>query len=133
MTHRLLLIIIATIVAVGCTFPNVVSPYKLDIPQGNAITADQVAKLKPGLTRSQVRFILGTPLLTDPFHAERWDYIYTDAKNSKLSQKKTFTVFFDQDKLSRFEGESFPAVTILPLLEESKIAVHASASATQKD
>lgn len=127
MTHRLLLIIVAAIVAVGCTFPNIVSPYKLDIPQGNAITTDQVAKLKPGLSRSQVRFILGTPLLTDPFHADRWDYIYTDSKNSKLVQKKTFTVFFEQDKLTRFEGDALPAINT------SKAAAQASATATRKD
>ena len=127
MTYRLLLIIIATLIAAGCTFPNVVSPYKLDIPQGNIITADQVAKLKPGLTRSQVRFILGTPLLTDPFHADRWDYIYTDAKNSKLSQKKTFTVFFEQDQLTRFDGESLPAVKAPLLPEGSNAAIQAPA------
>lgn len=109
MAHRLLLVIIAAVLAVGCTFPNVVSPYKLDIPQGNAITADQVAKLKPGMTRAQVRFILGSPLLADPFHTNRWDYVFTDARNSQLLQKKTFAVFFENDKLTRFEGDTLPA------------------------
>ncbi len=119
MKHRLLLIIIAAFIAAGCTFPNVVAPYKLDIPQGNAITEDMVAKLKAGMTRSQVRFILGSPLLTDPFHTDRWDYVYTDAKNSKLVQKKTFTVFFEQDKLTRFEGDVLPAAKPIEILNAS--------------
>ncbi|HSQ05349.1 MAG TPA: outer membrane protein assembly factor BamE, partial [Burkholderiales bacterium] len=63
----------------GCSrvpmLPNL-TPYKIDVQQGNYITQDMVAKLKPGMTRSQVRFILGTPLIADPFHAQRWDYLY---------------------------------------------------------
>lgn len=119
MKYRLLLIIIAAFVAAGCTFPNVVSPYKLDIPQGNAVTQDMVEQLKPGMTRAQVRFILGSPLLVDPFRTDRWDYVYTDARNSKLVEKKTFTVFFDQDKLTRFEGDALPAAKPIPVLNAS--------------
>lgn len=83
--------------------------YKLDIPQGNEVTADAVARLKPGMTRSQVKFLLGTPLLADPFHANRWDYVYRDSKAGELKDQKRFVVFFEGDKLSRFEGETLPA------------------------
>jgi len=119
MKHRLLLIIIASFIIAGCTFPNVVAPYKLDIPQGNVITEDIVAKLKLGMTRSQVRFVLGSPLLVDPFHNNRWDYVYTDAQNSKIVQKKTFTVFFEQDKLTHFEGDVLPATRKIEILNAS--------------
>ncbi|SMC26270.1 Beta-barrel assembly machine subunit BamE [Andreprevotia lacus DSM 23236] len=88
---------------------NAITPYKLDIPQGNEVTADQVTLLKVGMTRTQARFVLGTPLLTDPFHANRWDYILSNAKGGKLIEKKTFTVFFEGDTVSRWEGETLPA------------------------
>lgn len=109
MKKRLISKLLAVSLLAGCTFPNVVAPYKLDVPQGNVVTADQAAKLKVGMTRAQVRFVIGTPLLTDPFHADRWDYVYTDARNGKLLQKKTFTVYFENDRVSRFEGETLPA------------------------
>ncbi|MBS1156903.1 MAG: hypothetical protein H6R07_2827 [Proteobacteria bacterium] len=133
MAHRLLLVIIVSVLAIGCTFPNVVSPYKLDIPQGNAITADQVARLKTGMTRSQVRFILGTPLLTDPFHANRWDYVFTDARNRELLQKKTFVVFFENDRLTHFEGETLPAAKPILTLSASAPSSAASTPATRKE
>lgn len=130
MKKRLISKLLAVSLLAGCTFPNVVAPYKLDIPQGNVVTADQVAKLKIGMTRSQVRFVIGTPLLTDPFHADRWDYIYTDARNGKLQQKKTFTVYFENDRLSRFEGETLPSPK--PVLTASQpAAASRPASATK--
>ncbi|MDN0076348.1 outer membrane protein assembly factor BamE [Crenobacter sp. SG2303] len=87
----------------------------MDIPQGNAVTEDAVAKLKPGMTRAQVRFVLGTPLLTDPFHANRWDYVYEVSKGGKLLERKHLTVYFDGDKMTRYEGEVLPAErAILP-------------------
>ncbi|HCL77559.1 MAG TPA: outer membrane protein assembly factor BamE, partial [Pseudomonas sp.] len=58
----------------GCSFPGV---YKVDIQQGNVVTQDMIDQLRPGMTRSQVRFIMGSPLITDTFHASRWDYLYS--------------------------------------------------------
>lgn len=101
--------LISGLMTVGCSFPQVLSPYKLDIPQGNGITADQVEKLKVGMTRAQVRFALGTPLLTDVFHADRWDYVYSDARAGVLKDHKVFTVYFEGDALKRFGGETLPA------------------------
>ena len=102
-------LLIAALFTTACSFPQFISPYKLDIPQGNGITADQVEKLKVGMTRAQVRFILGTPLLTDPFHADRWDYVYSDARAGVLKDHKVFTVHFEGDVLKRFGGETLPA------------------------
>jgi outer membrane protein assembly factor BamE len=80
-------------------------PYKIDIQQGNYITQDMIAKLQPGMTRSQVRFALGTPLIVDPFRTDRWDYAYTLAKQGVLTEQRTVTVIFKGDVLDRIEGD----------------------------
>ncbi|WP_236822567.1 outer membrane protein assembly factor BamE [Andreprevotia sp. IGB-42] len=106
MVYRTLAPLCAALMLCAC---NALAPYKIDIPQGNEITADQAAQLKVGMSRSQARFVLGTPLLADPFHANRWDYIVSHAKGGKLMEKKTFTVHFDGDTVSRWEGNTLPA------------------------
>ncbi|WP_293763204.1 outer membrane protein assembly factor BamE [uncultured Aquitalea sp.] len=112
------LIFAAVIALSGCSSMNPlnwISPHKMEIQQGNYVTADAVAKLKPGMTRSQVRFLLGTPLLTDAFHANRWDYPYQDTKQGKLVSNKLLTVYFEGDTMVRVEGDSQPAEkAILP-------------------
>lgn len=80
-------------------------PYKLDIPQGNVLTQDMIDKLKPGMTQSQVRFILGTPLIVDPFHNDRWDYVYRLEKSGRLTESRRITVIFDQDRLKALQGD----------------------------
>ena len=86
-----------------------ISAYKMDIQQGNYVTQDMVAKLKPGMTRSQVRFILGTPLVVDMFRTNRWDYVYVYQKRGKVTEHRKFTVIFENDKLSSVEGDVVPA------------------------
>jgi outer membrane protein assembly factor BamE len=104
------LIFLATFLA-GCHFsvPNIVSPYKIDIQQGNYVTQDMVAKLKPGMSRSQVRFALGTPLVTDPFHPDRWDYVYVLEKKGQLIEQRRIVVVFKNEQLVRIEGDVVPA------------------------
>jgi outer membrane protein assembly factor BamE len=92
----------------GCStfeFPWV---YKLSIDQGNIITQEMVDKLEPGMTRSQVQFVMGSPLIADSFHENRWDYIYTllDPKGKRTEQR--LTVFFTDDKLSSLSGSIVP-------------------------
>jgi outer membrane protein assembly factor BamE len=82
--------------------------YKLDINQGNYITQDMVDKLKVGMTTSQVQSVLGTPMLADPFHADRWDYIYRYTRQDKLIESREFRVFFADQKLARWEGDEAP-------------------------
>lgn len=84
------------------------SPYRIDVQQGNALEQESVDKLKPGLTRSQVRFLLGTPLVVDPFHANRWDYVYNFRKGGKLTEERRLVLFFNGDVLARIEAEGFP-------------------------
>ena len=87
--------------------PRFVNEYKIDIQQGNVLTQDMVSQLRPGLTKDQVRFILGTPVLMDMFHASRWDYVYTLRKgNSAQVDLRKFSTFFDADgKLIRVSGD----------------------------
>jgi outer membrane protein assembly factor BamE len=76
-------------------------PYKIDVMQGNYIDDELIAMLKQDMTRSQVRFLMGTPLITDPFHPERWDYLYIDRRAGKLKEVRRLTLYFEDDKLKR--------------------------------
>lgn len=84
---------------------GVLSPYRIDVRQGNMVTQEMVAQLRPGLTKDQVRFILGTPLLTDVFHADRWDYVYRLKKGNGDTEQRHFVVYFDGGKLIRVGGD----------------------------
>lgn len=84
---------------------SVISPYKIDVRQGNYVTQEMVAQLKPGMTKDQVRFVLGTPLLTDMFHAERWDYVYRFKPGRAEAQQRRLSVFFEDGKLARVAGD----------------------------
>lgn len=84
------------------------TPYKIDIQQGNVVTQEMVQKLEPGMSRSQVRFLLGTPLITDPFHGDRWDYVYLYQKGGQAAEKRRLIVIFKDDKFVRTEGDPMP-------------------------
>jgi outer membrane protein assembly factor BamE len=86
-----------------------ITPHKIDIQQGNVVTQDMVAKLKPGMSKSQVRFALGTPLVLDPFHDNRWDYVYVQQKRGRVIEQRRIVVLFADDKLLRIEGDVVPA------------------------
>lgn len=87
---------------------GIVSPYKVDIVQGNVVTREQLAVLKPGMQRAQVRDILGTALLVSVFHADRWDYVFTLKRQGIPSQSRKVTVFFKNDVLDRTEADELP-------------------------
>lgn len=80
-----------------------ITPYRIDIVQGNAITREQLALVKLGMSRAQVREILGTPLLTDPFHAERWDYLFTIRRPGTEAQRRSIVAVFEGDVLKKLE------------------------------
>jgi len=111
LTSKLQCLVVATVVA-GCgempSVPTMVSPYRIDIQQGNVVTQEMVDKLKPGMTRSQVRFALGSPLIVDPFRTDRWDYVYTYQKQGKKLENRRIVVIFQEDKLLRVEGDVVP-------------------------
>ena len=85
-------------------FLGVVTPYRIEVVQGNVITSEQVAQAKPGLTRAQVRDVLGSPLLADPFHADRWDYVFTIRRQGAEPQLRRVVVRFKSDILESIEG-----------------------------
>ena len=79
--------------------------YKLDVQQGNLVTQESVTKLKKGMTKSEVRQLLGTPLLMDPFHGNRWDYYFSTEVRGRSHERTRFSVFFDNDKLVSVTGD----------------------------
>ncbi len=93
----------------GCSTSSITSiapePYKIDVQQGNVITQDMVARLQPGMTRAQVRFVLGSPPITDMFHTNRWDYVYRLAKSGKLAEERKLSLFFENELLARVAGD----------------------------
>lgn len=101
--HKII-ILMASLLASCSSVPSI-APYKIDIQQGNVVTQEMVSKLKPGMSKAQVRFILGTPLVTDAFHPDRWDYIYVLKKGGKLLEQRKLTVLFEGDALKRLEGD----------------------------
>ena len=88
---------------------SIVSPYRIDVVQGNVVTREQLAILKPGMQRTQVRDILGTALLTSVFHADRWDYVFTLKQQGAQPQSRKVTVFFKNDVLERTEADGLPS------------------------
>jgi outer membrane protein assembly factor BamE len=84
------------------------TPYRIDIVQGNVLTRDQVELVKPGMTRAQVREILGTPLITDLFHADRWDYLFDIRRPGSEAQRRSVVVRFEGDRLVSIEAPELP-------------------------
>jgi outer membrane protein assembly factor BamE len=85
-------------------FLGVVTPYRIDVVQGNVITSEQAALAKPGLSRAQVRDVLGSPLLADPFHVDRWDYVFTIRRQGAAPQLRRVVVRFKNDVLESFDS-----------------------------
>jgi outer membrane protein assembly factor BamE len=82
------------------------TPYRMEIQQGNYVTPEMVAQLSPGLTRDQVRFVLGTPLVSDIFHEDRWDYVFVRRRaSSQEVEYHRIAVFFQEGRLKRVEGD----------------------------
>lgn len=88
---------------------SAITPYKVEVVQGNFVSKEQVAALKPGMSRQQVREVLGTSLLSDVFHANRWDYVFTIRRQGVDPQERHLTVFFNGELLDRFEGDEMPS------------------------
>ncbi|MBI1906317.1 MAG: outer membrane protein assembly factor BamE [Rhodocyclales bacterium] len=92
----------------GCSFDKLASgiqPYRIDVRQGNYVDQEMVSQLKKGMTRDQVRFVLGTPLVVDPFRTDRWDYVYLFRPGRGEGLKRTVSVFFVADRLDHVDGD----------------------------
>jgi len=87
---------------------TMVTPYRIDIIQGNFVSREQAAAVATGMSRAQVREILGTPLLSSALHAHRWDYVFTLRRLGQEPQQRRLTVFFKDEQLDRVESDELP-------------------------
>ncbi len=89
---------------------GLLTPHKLEIRQGNLITPEMLARVKIGMTQQQVKTMLGTPLVNDPMHVNRWDYIYRFSQEGKLVEDKRLSLYFENDSLKRID-DAAPSTT----------------------
>ncbi|WP_256329928.1 outer membrane protein assembly factor BamE [Nitrosospira sp. Nsp1] len=107
-----ILTLVGLLLLAGCSsVPSLI--YKIEIQQGNVITQEMVNKLRPGMTRSQVRFALGSPMISDAFHENRWDYVYRLEQRGKLVEQRHLAVFFEGDKLVSTNGTFTPSLAFV--------------------
>jgi outer membrane protein assembly factor BamE len=90
-------------------FLGIITPYRIDIVQGNVVTKEQLAVLKVGMSRNQVRDILGSPLVTDAFHVDRWDYIFTIRRPGTEAQRRSVVVRFEGEAVKAIEAPELPS------------------------
>ena len=104
------------------------SPYKIDVQQGNVINQESLNLLKPGIAKRKVRFIMGTPLIHDSFHQDRWDYAYSLETDGELQKTEHLTLYFQNDKLQKITGDMHPLPeserTLLQHQKETVVLVH---------
>lgn len=106
MRATLILFFLLQIACTGCVGPF--SVYKMDIRQGNLVSAEMREKLKLGMSRQQVQYVLGTPMISDAFHANRWDYVFLLEQSGKLTEQQRLTIYFEGDKLVRIDDGAMP-------------------------
>jgi outer membrane protein assembly factor BamE len=113
------LVLTACLTLCSCSFilNNIPGVYRIDIEQGNMIDQSMVDQLRPNMTKRQVQFIMGSPMLTDSFHEQRWDYIYAKAPNGENRVQKRITLFFSGENLSGIQGDVHPSQ--LPVAKEA--------------
>ncbi len=114
MPSYLVAALVATSVLAGCSFDSVVGvvdPYRIDVRQGNYVDQDMLSQLRRGMTRDQVRFVMGSPLVVDMFREDRWDYVYRFRPARGDLQQRVISVFFVDNLLDRVEGDVQPAAS----------------------
>jgi len=100
--------VVVALIGASLASCSVLQPYKPEVVQGNFVSREQVQALRIGMPRQTVRDILGTPLVTSVFHADRWDYVFTIRREGTEPQQRHLTVFFRDDTLARVVGDSLP-------------------------
>jgi outer membrane protein assembly factor BamE len=111
--------LLAAVCLAGCSsmqattdkWMGLITPYRIDIMQGNVVTKEQAAMVRPGMSREQVRDVLGSPLLTSAFHADRWDYVFTLRRQGVEPQRRSVIATFKDNKLERLEAPDLPSET----------------------
>jgi outer membrane protein assembly factor BamE len=123
---RTILLAGGALLASGCV-------YRMSIQQGNYLVADSVSQLKEGMTRSQVRFLLGTPMVPDAFDNDRWDYYYFfNSRHLKRPLKRQLTVYFHDEKVERYENQGVPTQADLEQIERDLRRARAETKARDK-
>jgi outer membrane protein assembly factor BamE len=127
----------ATLMVAGCGsvadyLPGFITPYRPDVQQGNVITSDMVEQLRPGMTRDQVKFMLGTALLTDGFHPDRWDYLYYLNPRRGGPQRRNLVIYFKDNRLDHFTSDPMPPESMADnLILGKKVPIAPSAPAKE--
>jgi len=107
---RIFLLVLSLLVtACSSSLPSI-KPYKMPIQQGNVVTSKMMMQLKPGMTKTQVRFVMGTPLISDSFHKDQWDYFYQMEKDGAIIEKRRVILMFEKDLLAQVKGDVVPAI-----------------------
>jgi len=120
------LLVCVIVVSSGC-----LRAYRPNIQQGNIVTTDMLESLEQGMSRREVRYVLGSPMIEDPFHADRWDYVYTLREGrSKKRKQSTITVVFDNDRLASVEGD--PALREISELDSGNSVVSKSSATARR-
>lgn len=110
---RLIKIFFVTALLAACSHipgSSLITPYKIDIQQGNMVTPEMREKIKVGMSPAMVRSVLGEPLVTDPFHANRWDYVFILEQKGKMVEHQRLTLYFENDELVRIDDSHMPAM-----------------------
>jgi outer membrane protein assembly factor BamE len=107
-TLRYTVILLAVLCASCGTALPTIKPYKLDVQQGNVVTSKMLLQLRPGMTKSQARFIMGTPLIQDSFHGNRWDYVYQMREKGKITEQRRVILDFEGESLKAVRGDVIP-------------------------
>lgn len=118
---QMVMLVIAIGMVAGCSYLKLPEVHRVSVQQGNIITQDMVDQLRPGMTRSQVRYILGTPLIADSFTPDRWDYFYSLKRPNRNELRERITVYFDNDKLVRLSGDYMPNPNAAPTPENPAV------------
>ncbi|MCR9106014.1 MAG: outer membrane protein assembly factor BamE [Gammaproteobacteria bacterium] len=105
---RIVLLSVFVAALSACGFIGFPGVYKIDVEQGNIVTNEALDQLKPGMSRRQVRFILGTPLVEDAFNQNRWDYPYVKRNGQDILEQSSLTVVFEGDSLVEVRGDNLP-------------------------
>jgi len=116
---RTKLILLALLLA-SCNSVPFLTPYKMEIRQGNFVTPEMREKLKLGMSKQQVRYVMGTPMVNDIFHGNRWDYLYRLERGKKVVESQNLTLYFEGDNLARIDDFGQPAETVPAKVEARK-------------
>ncbi|MFA6921212.1 MAG: outer membrane protein assembly factor BamE [Gallionella sp.] len=115
-------IILLSLLLAACDSISVPAPsaYKMDIRQGNYVTTEMRDKIKPGMSKAQVRYVMGTPMISDVFHASRWDYVYRLEQGGKLVERQRLTLYFEGENLARIDDSALTVKPAVPVVSDEK-------------